>query len=94
MTEVIHHLSVFISRLWQIYVFGEGNTRTTTVFFIEYLRQLGFEVDFRFHLTAEAADLLSKFLTANGQTAKNVDMLLDTILQTYSGRWTISLALA
>ena len=31
MTEVIHHLSVFISRLWQIHVFGEGNTRTTAV---------------------------------------------------------------
>ena len=45
MPEVIHHLSVFISRLWQIHVFGEGNTRTTAVFFIKYLRQLGFEAD-------------------------------------------------
>lgn len=45
MTEVIHHLSVFIARLWQIHVFGEGNTRTTAVFFIKYLRQLGFEAD-------------------------------------------------
>ncbi len=86
MTEVFHHLSVFISRLWQIYVFGEGNTRTTAVFFIKNLRQLGFEVDFRFQLTAEDADLRSKFLTANGQAAKNVDMLLDTILRAYSGR--------
>ncbi|SEQ31950.1 Fido, protein-threonine AMPylation domain-containing protein [Lachnospiraceae bacterium RM5] len=45
MAEVIHHLSVFIARLWQIHVFGEGNTRTTAVFFIKYLRQLGFEAD-------------------------------------------------
>ena len=45
MTEAIHHLAVFISRLWQIHVFGEGNTRTTAVFFIKYLRQLGFEAD-------------------------------------------------
>ncbi len=45
MTEVIHHLAVFVSRLWQIHVFGEGNTRTTAVFFIKYLRQLGFEAD-------------------------------------------------
>lgn len=45
MTEVIHHLSVFIARLWQIHVFGEGNTRTTAVFFIKYLRQVGFEAD-------------------------------------------------
>ena len=40
--EIIHHLAVFISRLWQIHIFGEGNTRTTAVFFIKYLRTLGF----------------------------------------------------
>lgn len=44
MEEIIHHLAVFISRLWQIHVFGEGNTRTTAVFFIKYLRTLGFDV--------------------------------------------------
>ena len=42
MDEIIHHLAVFISRLWQIHIFGEGNTRTTAVFFIKYLRMLGF----------------------------------------------------
>lgn len=40
--EIIHHLAVFVSRLWQIHIFGEGNTRTTAVFFIKYLRTLGF----------------------------------------------------
>ena len=44
MGEIIHHLAVFISRLWQIHIFGEGNTRTTAVFFIKYLRTLGFSV--------------------------------------------------
>ena len=44
MDEIIHHLAVLISRLWQIHVFGEGNTRTTAVFFIKYLRTLGFDV--------------------------------------------------
>ncbi len=43
MDEVIHHLALFVSRLWQIHVFGEGNTRTTAVFFIKYLRTLGFD---------------------------------------------------
>ena len=43
MDEIIKHLAVFVSRLWQIHVFGEGNTRTTAVFFIKYLRTLGFE---------------------------------------------------
>ena len=42
MDEIIHHLAVFVSRLWQIHIFGEGNTRTTAVFFIKYLRSLGF----------------------------------------------------
>ncbi len=42
MDEIIRHLAVFVSRLWQIHIFGEGNTRTTAVFFIKYLRTLGF----------------------------------------------------
>ena len=43
MEEIIHHLAIFVSRLWQIHIFGEGNTRTTAVFFIKYLRTLGFD---------------------------------------------------
>jgi len=42
MDDIIHHLALFISRLWQIHIFGEGNTRTTAVFFIKYIRTLGF----------------------------------------------------
>ena len=45
MPEIIRHLAVFISRLWQNHIFGEGNTRTTAVFLIKYLRTLGFEVN-------------------------------------------------
>ena len=40
--QTIRHLAVFVSRLWQIHIFAEGNTRTTAVFFIKYLRTLGF----------------------------------------------------
>ncbi len=43
MDEIIQHLATFVARLWQIHVFGEGNTRTTAVFFIKYLRTLGFD---------------------------------------------------
>jgi len=43
MDEIVHHLAVFVSRLWQIHIFCEGNTRTTAVFFIKYLRTLGFD---------------------------------------------------
>lgn len=44
MDETIRHLARFVSNLWQIHVFGEGNTRTTAVFFIKYLQSLGFNV--------------------------------------------------
>ena len=43
--ELIGHLTRFVSGLWQIHAFGEGNTRTTAVFTIQYLRSLGFDVD-------------------------------------------------
>ncbi len=43
MDEIIHHLAIFVSGLWQIHIFGEGNTRATAVFFIKYLRTLGFD---------------------------------------------------
>ena len=42
--QTLKHLAVFISRLWQIHIFSEGNTRATAVFFIKYLRTLGFDV--------------------------------------------------
>lgn len=44
MDEIIRHLAIFVSGLWQIHVFSEGNTRTTAVFFIKYLRTPGFDV--------------------------------------------------
>lgn len=44
-SDVISHLADFISGIWQIHPFCEGNTRTTAVFAIKYLRSLGFEVD-------------------------------------------------
>lgn len=41
--EIIEHISHFISYLWQIHIFGEGNTRTTAIFLIKYLHKLGFK---------------------------------------------------
>ena len=43
-SAIIPHLAGFVSQLWQIHAFGEGNTRTTAVFFIKYLRSMGFDV--------------------------------------------------
>lgn len=41
----VSHFTEFIANLWQIHPFGEGNTRTTAVFAIKYLRSLGFKVN-------------------------------------------------
>lgn len=45
--ETVKHITLFVSRLWQIHAFGEGNTRATAVFTIKYLRSLGFNADNR-----------------------------------------------
>ncbi len=45
MDEIVRHLCVFVSRLWQIHAFREGNTRTTAVFTIQYLRHIGFDIN-------------------------------------------------
>ena len=42
--EAIRHLTRFCANLWQKHAFCEGNTRTTAVFMIKYLRTLGFNV--------------------------------------------------
>lgn len=43
--QIIEHFAEFVRGLWQIHPFQEGNTRTTAVFAIKYLRTLGFKVD-------------------------------------------------
>lgn len=43
-TEMVAHFARFISGIWQIHPFREGNTRTTAVFAIKYLRKLGYRV--------------------------------------------------
>ena len=43
--EMIEHICHFVSLLWQNHPFREGNTRTTAVFIIKYLRSCGFNVN-------------------------------------------------
>ena len=43
MGEVVEHIAKFISGIWQTHPFCEGNTRTTAVFAIKYLKSIGFE---------------------------------------------------
>ena len=43
--QMVEHIANFVSGVWQIHPFGEGNTRTTAVFTIKYLRSMGFDVN-------------------------------------------------
>ena len=43
--DSIKHLCRFTSNMWQIHPFCEGNTRTTAVFLIKYLRTFGFNIN-------------------------------------------------
>ena len=42
--ESVRHIAKFTSEIWQIHPFGEGNTRSTAVFIIKYLKTFGFAV--------------------------------------------------
>ena len=43
--DIVVHVTKFVSGIWQIHAFGEGNTRTTAVFAIQYLRSIGYDVN-------------------------------------------------
>ena len=43
--QMVEHLAKFVAGIWQIHPFREGNTRTTAVFTIKYLRSQGFKVN-------------------------------------------------
>lgn len=43
--DLIKHISKFTSNFWQIHPFPEGNTRTTAVFIIKYLRAFGIDTN-------------------------------------------------
>ncbi len=43
--QMVEHLARFTSGLWQIHPFCEGNTRTTAIFIIKYLRSVGLSIN-------------------------------------------------
>lgn len=43
--QMVEHLAKFTSGLWQIHPFCEGNTRTTAIFIIKYLRSVGLSIN-------------------------------------------------
>ena len=43
--DAVRHIAKFTSGIWQIHPFCEGNTRSTAVFIIKYLKTFGFSVN-------------------------------------------------
>lgn len=41
-SDSIRHMADFVAGIWQIHPFAEGNSRTTAIFIIKYLRSIGF----------------------------------------------------
>lgn len=45
LSDAVRHLARFTSDIWQIHPFCEGNTRTTAVFIVKYLKTFGFTLN-------------------------------------------------
>lgn len=85
--EFIRHIAEFISHLWQIHAFGEGNTRTTAVFLIKYLNTKGFDINnnlFAKHSwyfrNALVRANYSNFLLGIDETTYYLEMFLENLL--------------
>ena len=85
--EFIKHIAEFISNLWQIHAFSEGNTRTTAVFLIKYLNTKGFEINndlFAKHSwyfrNALVRANYSNFMLGIDESTKYLEMFLENLL--------------
>lgn len=81
--EAAHRAMKFISTIWQIHPFRDGNTRTMAVFAIKYLRHLGFEVDnepFKNHSKFFRDALVLANYHRKGQTDKYLMMFTENAL--------------
>jgi fido (protein-threonine AMPylation protein) len=85
--EFIKHIAKFISDIWQIHAFGEGNTRTTAVFLIKYLNKKGFDINndlfeknsWYFRNALVRANY-SNFLLGINETTDYLEMFLENLL--------------
>jgi fido (protein-threonine AMPylation protein) len=80
--DKVEHLTDFISGIWQIHPFGEGNTRTITVFLIKYFEQFGFKLNnesFKTH----AAYFRDALVMANAPLS--LDRQTDSYLRLFMG---------
>lgn len=68
--EKVEHIAKFISSIWQIHPFAEGNTRTIAIFTIKYLKTMGFSANNKF-LEQNAKYFRDSLVRANYQNVKN-----------------------
>lgn len=90
--EIADQAMKFISGVWQVHPFREGNTRTCAVFMIKYLRNMGFEVDntpFKKHskFFRDALVLANAATTSEYRTDKYLKNFLDNVL--FKGQHTL-----
>jgi len=82
--EIAHQVMKFISRIWQVHPFREGNTRTISTFAIKYLREFGFEIDnepFKNHAKyLRNAFVLDNASSASKRTDKYLRMFTENIV--------------
>ena len=85
--EFISHIAKFISNLWQIHIFAEGNTRTTAVFLIKYLNTKGFKINndlFEKHSwyfrNALVRANYSNYFLGISETTQYLEMFLENLL--------------
>ena len=81
--DIAHSVMKFISGIWQIHPFREGNTRTIATFAIKYLRHLDFEVDnkpFQNHSKFFRDSLALANYHRNGKTDKYLKMFTENTL--------------
>ena len=66
----VERIADFISGIWQIHPFGEGNTRTIAIFTIKYLRTMGFDASNEY-FEKNAKYFRDALVRANYQDLKN-----------------------
>jgi fido (protein-threonine AMPylation protein) len=77
--EVVRSVARFISGIWQIHPFREGNTRTCAVYLIKYLNNLGFTLDDE-PFAAHAREFRDALALANASREMRDDAPLDALM--------------
>ena len=65
----IENITDFLSNIWQIHPFNEGNTRTIIIFMLHYLQSLGYDLNYEFFKNDSKA-FRNSLVTSNYENLK------------------------